>query len=168
MIRDRHLTDLRWLGLHLRRQLQGTESGRAIVEFVFLGTLLLVPLVYLIMTLAQVQAAAYGATAAAREAGRAFTTAATEVQGMPRARAAAQVAFMDFGQVSAVKRGDCSRLSLVASTMTASFVTVIASAGSTLRVSAIPRKPPEETTKELIRSCELLRTISLMSPIESS
>ena len=97
MIRDRHLTDLRWLGLHLRRQLQGTESGRAIVEFVFLGTLLLVPLVYLIMTLAQVQAAAYGATAAAREAGRAFTTAATEVQGMPRARAAAQVAFMDFG-----------------------------------------------------------------------
>ena len=97
MIRDRHLTDLRWLGLHLRRQLQGTESGRAIVEFVFLGTLLLVPLVYLIMTLAQLQAAAYGATAAAREAGRAFTTAATEVQGMPRARAAAQVAFMDFG-----------------------------------------------------------------------
>lgn len=97
MIRDRHLTDLRWLGLHLRRQLQGTESGRAIVEFVFLGTLLLVPLVYLIMTLAQVQAAAYGATAAAREAGRAFTTASTELQGMPRARAAAQVAFTDFG-----------------------------------------------------------------------
>ncbi|HNV16120.1 MAG TPA: pilus assembly protein [Dermatophilaceae bacterium] len=84
---------VRWVRLRVGRP----DQGRAIVEFVFLGVLLLVPLIYLVMTLAVLQAAAYSATTAAREAGRAFTTAPAESQGMPRARAAAQVAFEDFG-----------------------------------------------------------------------
>ncbi len=83
----------RWL----RLRLDSRESGRAVVEFVFLGVLMMLPLVYLVVTLAQVQAAAYSATTAAREAGRALTTAPTEADGMPRARAAAQLAFADFG-----------------------------------------------------------------------
>lgn len=83
----------RWV----RRRTGGLEDGRAIVEFVFLGVVMMVPLIYLVMTLAVLQAAAYSATTAAREAGRAFTTATAEGQSMPRARAAAQVAFEDFG-----------------------------------------------------------------------
>ncbi len=80
-----------------RRLGHSRESGRAIVEFVFLGVLMLVPLVYLVLTLGRVQAAAYAATSAAREAGRAFTTAETEGETLARARAAAALAFEDFG-----------------------------------------------------------------------
>ena len=80
--------------LTVRLRLGGADSGRAIVEFVFLGVLMLVPLVYLVLTLATVQAAAYSATTAAREAGRAFTTAQSEGESMPRARAAAIPAFV--------------------------------------------------------------------------
>ncbi len=73
------------------------ESGRAMVEFVFLGTLMLVPLVYLVLILAALQAGAFSATSAAREAGRAFTTASAESEALARGRAAAELSFEDFG-----------------------------------------------------------------------
>jgi hypothetical protein len=75
----------------------GGEDGSAIVEFVFLGVLMLVPLVYLVMTLARLQAGAYAASTAAREAARAFVTAPAADSAEPRARAAAQLAFEDQG-----------------------------------------------------------------------
>lgn len=75
----------------------GADDGRAIVEFVFLGVMLLVPLVYLVTTVATIQGAAFSATTAAREAGRAFTTSESEEQSLVRARAAAALAFEDFG-----------------------------------------------------------------------
>lgn len=46
------------------------ERGSAVVEFYFLGIVLLVPLVYVMLTLLDVQRTAYGVTQAAREAGR--------------------------------------------------------------------------------------------------
>lgn len=72
-----------------------TERGSAVVEFVFLGVLMIVPLVYLVMTLARIQAGTYAVTAAAREAGRAFVTASDEQAGEARAQAAAAIAFAD-------------------------------------------------------------------------
>ena len=51
------------------------EEGSAIVEFVFLAVLLLIPLIYLTMMIARVQAGSYAVAHAAREAGRAFVTA---------------------------------------------------------------------------------------------
>jgi hypothetical protein len=68
-----------------------------VVEFVFLGVLVLVPLIYLVLTLARIQSATYSVTSAAREAGRAFTTARSEQEALPRARAAAALSFEDFG-----------------------------------------------------------------------
>ncbi len=73
------------------------EEGRAIVEFVFLGVLLLVPLIYLVFTVARVQGASFAVTNAAREAGRAFVTAPSEAEAEARARAAAALAMADFG-----------------------------------------------------------------------
>ncbi|WP_404381534.1 pilus assembly protein [Knoellia locipacati] len=73
------------------------EEGSAIVEFVFLGVLMMVPLVYLVMSLARVQAGSYAVTTAAREAGRAFVTAAAGEDAAARARAASEVAFGDQG-----------------------------------------------------------------------
>lgn len=73
------------------------DAGRAIIEFVFLGTLLLLPLIYLVMTLAQLQAASYAVATAAREAGRAFMTADSDAAAFSRADAAADLSFEDFG-----------------------------------------------------------------------
>lgn len=73
------------------------ESGSAVVEFVFLAVLMMIPLIYLVMTLGRLQAGAYAASAAAREAGRAYTTAATEAEAEGRAEAAASIAFEDQG-----------------------------------------------------------------------
>ena len=73
------------------------ERGSALVEFVFLAVLLMVPLFYLVMTLARVQAGAYAASAAAREAGRAYVTATSADVAAPRAQTAARIAFEDQG-----------------------------------------------------------------------
>lgn len=69
------------------------ERGSAIVEFHFLGLLLLVPLVYVLLTVFQVQSAAYGVTQAAREAGRVYVRGGDEAA----ARFAAGVALADQG-----------------------------------------------------------------------
>lgn len=71
------------------------ERGSAVVEFVTLGVLLLVPLVYLVMALARVQAGAFAVSQAARESGRAFVTTDAGQDAAARARAAAMVAFAD-------------------------------------------------------------------------
>lgn len=80
-----------------RRGRARSEEGSAIIEFVFIGVLLLVPLIYLVMALGRVQAGSYAVTAAAREAGRAFVTAEQGDDAAGRARAAAEVAFADQG-----------------------------------------------------------------------
>jgi hypothetical protein len=72
------------------------DEGRAIVEFIFLGILLLLPLTYLVLTAARLQAASFSASLAGREAGRAFVTAPSDEEGLARARAAASLAFGDF------------------------------------------------------------------------
>ena len=51
------------------------EGGTAVIEFVWLAVLLLIPLIYLILCLARVQAGSYAVTQGAREAARAFVTA---------------------------------------------------------------------------------------------
>jgi len=58
--------------------------------------LLLVPVVYFVVTLSRVQAAAFAVSTASREAGRAFTTAADEDGAYARAQAAARISFEDF------------------------------------------------------------------------
>ena len=71
------------------------ERGSAVVEFVVLAVLMLIPLVYLVMMLARVQAGSYAVSQAAREAGRAYVTAEAGDQAAGRAEAAARIAFLD-------------------------------------------------------------------------
>lgn len=52
------------------RRALGSDEGGAIVEFLGLSLLLLVPLLYLVVALARIQAAAYGSEFAARESSR--------------------------------------------------------------------------------------------------
>lgn len=74
-----------------------TERGSAAIEFLGAGLLLLVPLVYLVVALAQVWAAAFAVEGAAREAARAVVTAESTAHGAQRARAATELALADQG-----------------------------------------------------------------------
>jgi len=73
------------------------ERGTAIVEFVWLAILLLVPLLYIVLAVFDTQRTAYAASAAARSATRAFVTAPDQESGYARAEAAARLAFRDHG-----------------------------------------------------------------------
>ena len=76
-------------------RLRRSDDGNALVEFTYLAVLLMVPLVYVLITVFQVQRAAFGVTEAARQAGRAYVTADTGAQGAVRAQAAADLAMRD-------------------------------------------------------------------------
>jgi hypothetical protein len=73
------------------------ERGSALVELTWLGLVLLIPLVYVLITLVSVQRAAFGVTEAARSAGRAFVLAPDVAAARQRAYDAAQVAMADQG-----------------------------------------------------------------------
>jgi hypothetical protein len=68
-----------------------------LVEVTWLTILLLIPLLYVVLAVFDVQRSAFGVTAAARAAGRAYATAPSEASGRARARLAAAVALRDQG-----------------------------------------------------------------------
>lgn len=72
------------------------ERGSALVEFLGGAVVLLVPLVYLVLTLAQLQSATFAATAAARDAGRLVAT-ADAGDAVTLASHAVELAFADQG-----------------------------------------------------------------------
>lgn len=71
------------------------QRGSALVEVTWLSILLLVPLLYIVLAVFEVQRSAFGVSAAARAAGRAYATAPSEDEGLVRARLAASVALED-------------------------------------------------------------------------
>ncbi|MDQ4055595.1 MAG: hypothetical protein M3237_23280 [Actinomycetota bacterium] len=73
------------------------EDGSALVEVVWLGILLLVPLLWIVLSVFEVQRGAFGVSAAARVAGRAYALAPSDAEGERRARAAAQQVMADQG-----------------------------------------------------------------------
>lgn len=76
------------------------ERGSAVVEFSWLAILLMVPLVYMMLGVFDVQRASYGATAATRAAGRAFIIVpdgVSEDEARTRAFDAAKLAMKDQG-----------------------------------------------------------------------
>ena len=77
------------------RRSRRDESGTAIIEFVWLAIILLVPLLYVVLAAFDAQRAAYAASATARSAGRAFVTAPDQASGYARAREAVRLAYAD-------------------------------------------------------------------------
>lgn len=73
------------------------DDGSAIIEFVFVAIIVMVPLIYLIAAVATVQRARLAVTQAARNAGRAFATSDTTEQAAARVRAAVRLALADQG-----------------------------------------------------------------------
>jgi Flp pilus assembly protein TadG len=73
------------------------EDGSALVELSWLGILLLVPMLWIIVSVFEVQRGAFAVSGAARAAGRAYALAPSDAEGLARAEAAARQALADQG-----------------------------------------------------------------------
>lgn len=73
------------------------ETGSALVEFSWLAIILLVPLIWFVMSVFEVQRGAFATSAAARAAGRAYALAPDDATGEIRARAAVEQVLADQG-----------------------------------------------------------------------
>ncbi|WP_244929560.1 hypothetical protein [Nocardioides sp. W7] len=73
------------------------DAGSAVIELVWVGILLMVPLLWIVLSVFEVQSGAYAVTSAARAAGRAYALAPDDGQGRERATAAARQALADQG-----------------------------------------------------------------------
>jgi hypothetical protein len=76
---------------------RSNDDGSAIVEFVWLAVLLMVPLVYVVLTAVSIQRVAFGVTAATRDGARAYATAGSDAAGEQRAEQAMTLAMHDQG-----------------------------------------------------------------------
>lgn len=83
--------------MNLLKRCTRDDGGAAVVEFVVLVVLVLVPVVYVVLAATRVQAGAYAVTQAAREAGRAFVQANSPGEGASDARLATAIALQDQG-----------------------------------------------------------------------
>lgn len=73
------------------------ESGTALVEFSWLAIILIVPLIWVVISVFQVQEGAFATSAAARAAGRAYALAPDDATGEDRATAAVEQVLADQG-----------------------------------------------------------------------
>lgn len=78
------------------------DRGSAVLEFIVVGVLILIPIAYLVLSVMRVQSAVFASTQAVREAGRAFMSADSTPAGHQRAQAAARIALADQGFTSPV------------------------------------------------------------------
>ena len=74
---------------------QKSDAGNASIEFIAAGALLLVPIVYLIVTMAVIQGAQLAAASAARQAARVFVQAPDLASAQAAAQRAVDFAFAD-------------------------------------------------------------------------
>jgi hypothetical protein len=74
-----------------------SDDGSASLEFITVGVLLLVPLVYLVLVVSSLQAASLGVEGAARQASRVFVQAETEAEARQAAERAIRVTLADYG-----------------------------------------------------------------------
>ena len=99
---SRRSTDIQGIrGRRLRHPLHlnslPPDRGSASLEFLTVGIILLVPLVYLVLAVASVQAGALGVEGAARQAARVAVTAADQVASDVAVERAVRVALADYG-----------------------------------------------------------------------
>ncbi|WP_232677550.1 TadE/TadG family type IV pilus assembly protein [Nocardioides sp. R-C-SC26] len=93
------------------------ERGSALLELVAVGFVLILPLLWLVVAIFEVQGGSFGTTTAARSAARAYALAPDDPSGRRAALAAARQALRDQGRDEAVRvrvtcrpfPGDCHR-----------------------------------------------------------
>ena len=73
------------------------DAGSAMIEFIAVAIVLMVPLVYVILSVFEVQRSAFAVAEGARQAGRAYVTAGDGAEAQARALYAANLAVVDQG-----------------------------------------------------------------------
>jgi Flp pilus assembly protein TadG len=94
----------RWVGVPSRWSADGAERGAATVEFLAIFLTLVVPVLYAITIMADVQRALLAVSTSAREAGRAYVTAADAAEASARAAGAYEDVMRNFGYTAADPR----------------------------------------------------------------
>ncbi|WP_394938797.1 hypothetical protein [Psychromicrobium sp. YIM B11713] len=74
-----------------------SERGSAVLEFIFLATILLIPVSYLILTLGQLQGGAYAVTGAADQAAKVYVSADSLAEAQFTAEQVVAIAVKDYG-----------------------------------------------------------------------
>ncbi|WP_445153924.1 hypothetical protein ACTWLI_11175 [Arthrobacter sp. Hor0625] len=74
------------------------ERGSAVVEFTFLSLLLMVPVVYFIITVGQLQAGSFAVVGAADQAAKVYVAQPDAAAGRAAAEQAVRLALADYGQ----------------------------------------------------------------------
>jgi len=74
------------------------EQGSAVIEFVFLSALLMVPLVYFIITVGQIQGGSFAVVGAADQAAKIYVAQPDAASGRAAAEQAVLLALADYGQ----------------------------------------------------------------------
>ena len=74
------------------------EQGSAVIEFVFLSMLLMVPLVYFIITVGQIQGGTFAVVGAADQAAKVYVAQPDAASGRAAAEQAVLLALADYGQ----------------------------------------------------------------------
>lgn len=141
-----------------RRSADYGERGSASVEFLTVGMLLLVPTVYLVLTLAAVQSASFAVEGAARQASRVFVQSESLGAAQSAAATAIAVTLADYGLDAADARvevtcapdpADClTRRGFV--TVTVSTVVPLPLLPPVLGVDAPPGVPITATSTEQV------------------
>jgi hypothetical protein len=85
-----------WRRTEWRWALTG-DAGSASLEFITVGMILLVPLVYLVLVMSVVQGGAFAVEGAARQAARVYVQAPTPAEAEARAERAVLVSLADYG-----------------------------------------------------------------------
>lgn len=80
-----------------RRRRWTDDEGSATLEFLTVGMLLLVPIVYLVLALSSLENASFGVEGAARQASRVFVQSASEHEAESAAQTAVAVTLADYG-----------------------------------------------------------------------
>jgi hypothetical protein len=80
-----------------RRAALADEDGSASLEFITVGLILLVPLVYLVLAMSALQGGALAVEGAARQAARVYVLAPTPAEAAARAERAVLVGLTDYG-----------------------------------------------------------------------
>jgi len=97
-------------------RLSTSETGSASLEFITVGLILLVPLVYLVLAMSAIQGAAFAVEGAARQSVRVFVQSGSDAEAAARAERAIRFALADAGLESVEPRvsvscspkpGDC-------------------------------------------------------------
>jgi hypothetical protein len=76
------------------------ERGSAVVEFTFLSLLLMVPVVYFIITIGQLQGGSFAVVGAAEQAAKVYVAQPDAASGRAAAEQAVQLALADYGQAA--------------------------------------------------------------------